>query len=84
MGPRAFARGDQIIYVTGEVLFVASMGPRAFARGDQRRFCELFRNFRWLQWGRELSPAEISVISGAVIGGRSLQWGRELSPAEIA
>ena len=38
----------------------ASMGPRAFARGDRSRSSPRRHRLRWLQWGRELSPAEIA------------------------
>src|SRR5579883_2667790 len=37
-----------------------------------------------LQWGRDLSIAEISVHSAETAGPFPLQWGRDLSIAEIA
>ena len=43
----------------GEPKRVASMGPRAFARGDCWLSWWSFFGPRMLQWGRELSPAEI-------------------------
>ena len=59
MGPRAFARGDEsdAILLFGEV--GASMGPRAFARGDAFASAKGLCASEVLQWGRELSPAEI-------------------------
>ena len=36
-----------------------------------------------LQWGRELSPAEIAFFPKTRSHPSRLQWGRELSPAEI-
>ena len=39
-------------------LRAASMGPRAFARGDAAEM-DTATIDKWLQWGRELSPAEM-------------------------
>ena len=58
------------------------MGPRAFARGDPRKRSTSCRPMR-LQWGRELSPAEMSLKRKWLRKENLLQWGRELSPAEI-
>ena len=84
MGPRAFARGD---FHGGNYLRLsincASMGPRAFARGDLFPFKLSVISTDKLQWGRELSPAEILREHDVWTVPLSLQWGRELSPAEM-
>ena len=61
----------------------ASMGPRAFARGDRDAGRVVTLKIEALQWGRELSPAEMGPWHQGAHRVRPLQWGRELSPAEI-
>ena len=82
MGPRAFARGDAAAKHVAVEEKVASMGPRAFARGDANAAPASKFSGR-LQWGRELSPAEIRRRTHRPQQRSPLQWGRELSPAEM-
>ena len=85
MGPRAFARGDAgVREAERQRMKWASMGPRAFARGDTLTRDEMLAAVKSLQWGRELSPAEMDQRTAGFERLKMLQWGRELSPAEMS
>ncbi len=59
------------------------MGPRPFGRGDEGADGEHDGADGGLQWGRDLSVAEIQRISPDENRLGMLQWGRDLSVAEI-
>ncbi len=59
------------------------MGPRPFGRGDEEAYIIELGGKVQLQWGRDLSVAEIADYLDALITVARLQWGRDLSVAEI-
>ena len=81
MGPRPFGRGMRRRSLDARGVVAASMGPRPFGRG-----MPLARTWRVersvLQWGRDLSVAEWSIMLSIGVAILRLQWGRDLSVAE--
>ena len=48
--------------------FIASMGPQPFGCGNSVFAKYIVRSLAWLQWGRNLSAAEISLCGGELTG----------------
>ena len=82
MGPRPFGRGNIRPISRREAMPDASMGPRPFGRGNAETWNAYALAYR-LQWGRDLSVAEMSSAFSKASWKISLQWGRDLSVAEI-
>ncbi len=61
----------------------ASMGPRRFRRGSPPLCAHDERRKSRLQWGRDVSVAEVPVRCTRRKRHRSLQWGRDVSVAEV-
>ncbi len=59
MGPRRFRRGNFASVSRAKSLMLASMGPRRFRRGNVLRHRAVIGD-KQLQWGRDVSVAEIS------------------------
>ena len=83
MGPRAFARGDYASKWNKESDTVGFNGAASFRPRRLGWLMDTGYGKDGLQWGRELSPAEISGRARISTAPTRLQWGRELSPAEI-
>ncbi len=58
------------------------MGPRRFRRGNATGSSPVKMAF-WLQWGRDVSVAEIHYADLFASRCATLQWGRDVSVAEI-
>ena len=59
MGPQRFRRGDASFASSPTPTVAASMGPQRFRRGDDEGIYSICR-FDELQWGRNVSVAEIT------------------------
>ncbi len=82
MGPRSNDRGNYIRAGRRSNLYCASMGPRSNDRGNNElRTGGL--EVVGLQWGRDLTIAEISWSSTLCRYSGQLQWGRDLTIAEM-
>ena|GEM_PF-2234466 len=86
MGPRRFRRGNAAPVGCGERRTVASMGPRRFRRGNSRSNAPGVPPGNPLQWGRDVSAAEMRVsrgearrIPGASMGPRRFRRGNARS-----
>src|SRR5438093_1196094 len=81
MGPRARARGNEVVPVLGPGNCLASMGPRARARGNVS-----FVSKDGTTWAASMGPrarARGNTQAARVrLQGLSLQWGRERALAE--
>src|SRR5579883_3187285 len=82
MGPRSLDRGNEAIQQIQEEIGRSSMGPRSLDRGNAVSKIKIFARL-FLQWGRDLSIAEIQNEVTASLIDKFLQWGRDLSIAEI-
>ncbi len=60
------------------------MGPRSIDRGISECAGRRERSNAMLQWGRDLSIAELCWLEVPLLVGYALQWGRDLSIAEFA
>ncbi len=82
MGPRRFRRGNCSALEGDAIGGRASMGPRRFRRGNGSGPSWILRTLG-LQWGRDVSVAEIANTAGTNSASMQLQWGRDVSVAEI-
>src|SRR5579883_3476359 len=82
MGPRSLDRGNRIRGGSYRNSGGSSMGPRSLDRGNEVSKIKIFARL-FLQWGRDLSIAEIQNEVTASLIDKFLQWGRDLSIAEI-
>src|SRR5579875_3899931 len=84
MGPRSLDRGNILVEKQTALDGLSSMGPRSLDRGNAIMGGGSAMSQLDLQWGRDLSIAEIFTTSGTIASvSGSLQWGRDLSIAEI-
>ncbi len=83
MGPRRFRRGSGATIGNLGIRYMASMGPRRFRRGSRERSPSL-REFSPLQWGRDVSVAEVNAPVANSFSASGLQWGRDVSVAEVS
>ena len=65
MGPRRFRRGNHNENPGKKQVVVASMGPRRFRRGNGEFMRDSAYNLDVLQWGRDVSAAEIQPFCAA-------------------
>ena len=82
MGPQRFRRGDHRASPLRATGALASMGPQRFRRGDSAWTRSIVLTST-LQWGRNVSVAEMDGRGTSVTPVRVLQWGRNVSVAEI-
>ena len=82
MGPQRFRRGDHRASPLRATGALASMGPQRFRRGDSAWTRSIVLTST-LQWGRNVSVAEMDGRGTSVTPVRVLQWGRNVSVAEM-
>ena len=82
MGPRRYRRGNRFVIETTYHTDAASMGPRRYRRGNGDSV-DMARIYGGLQWGHDVTVAEIHRHMVRFHAPKVLQWGHDVTVAEI-
>ena len=84
MGPRRYRRGCPELQARyAQTLLRASMGPRRYRRGCAKAWAADLIAKRELQWGRDVTVADVIFREWGPIYLTGLQWGRDVTVADV-